>query len=315
MIDKDNAEKIAFFLDICKDRKLAPKTLESYDYALSTFYNYLSSHELPVEKASLFDIRNFKKESLAGFAPSSQNLKLSAIRKFYETLQEFNVLSFNPVSKSFSNRLERKTLTFVPEDVFMEIEKYFEENSSDNYLLGLRLMYFSGLRVGEIGLVDLINDISYVDGKMFLKIHGKGAKQRIVPVFSKAAAKQINNFRSKHSSLLPLHIGTFMQTYDYHLERFSKKSNTPKYSCHDFRRGFAVNLYAKTHDIEMLRVLLGHESYNTSLMYIRDATINVYQLSDTLFAWSRRRARTVCLGTWCQDRRRRERSEFSLYTR
>lgn len=284
MIDKDNAEKIAFFMDICKDRKLAPKTLESYDYALTKFYDYLSHHEIAVEKATLFDIRNFKKESLDGFAPSSQNLKLSAIRKFYETLQEFNLLSFNPVSKSFSNRIERKTLTFVPADVYKEIDRYFEENSSDNYLLGLRLMYFSGLRVGEIGLIDLINDVSFVDKKMFLKIHGKGAKQRIVPVFSRAAANQINNFRREHSSLLPLHIGTFVQTYDYHLDKYSKQANIPKYSCHDFRRGFAVNLYAKTHDIEMLRVLLGHESYNTSLMYIRDATINVYQIPDTLFA-------------------------------
>lgn len=284
MIDKDNAEKIAFFMDICKDRRLAPKTIESYDYALSRFYDYLSSHQIAVEKATLFDIRNFKKESLADFAPSSQNLKLSAVRKFYETLQEFNVLSFNPVSKSFANRLERRTLTFVPEEDFKEIEKFFEENSSDNYLLGLRLMYFSGLRVGEIGEVDLISDISYVDSKMFLKIHGKGAKQRIVPVFSKAAANQIKSFRASHNSLLPLHIGTFTQTYDYHLERFSKQNNMAKYSCHDFRRGFAVNLYAKTHDIEMLRVLLGHESYNTSLMYIRDATINVYQIPDTLFA-------------------------------
>ena len=284
MLDKDNAEKIAFYLDICKDRQLSPKTLESYDYALSVFYDYLSAHNLAVEKVSLFDVRNFKKESLASFAPSSQNLKLSAIRKFYETLQEFDILRFNPVSKSFSNRLERKTLSFVPEENYKLIERFFEENSSDNYLLGLRLMYFSGLRVGEIGEVDLINDVSYVNSKMFLKLHGKGAKQRIVPVFSKEAALQIKSFRAAHNSLLPLHIGTFVQTYDYHLDRFSKQHNLPKYSCHDFRRGFAVNLYSKTHDIEMLRVLLGHESYNTSLMYIRDATINIYELPDTLFA-------------------------------
>lgn len=284
MKDKENAAKIAFYLDICRDRRLAPKTLESYDYALAAFYDYLSARDLAVQDVTLFDVRDFKKVSLSDFAPSSQNLKLSAIRKFYETLQEFGVLTFNPVSKSFSNRLERKALTFVPLSDFKLIEQFFEENSSDNYLLGLRLMYFSGLRVGEVGEVDLINDVSYVGNKMFLKLHGKGAKQRIVPVFGKKAALQIKSFRASHNSLLPLHIGTFVQTYDYHLVRFSEKYNLPKYSCHDFRRGFAVNLYSKTHDIEMLRVLLGHESYNTSLMYIRDATVNVYNLPDTLFA-------------------------------
>ena len=284
MLEKDNAQKIAFYMDICKDRKLAPKTLESYDYALTSFYDFLVAHNLAIENVSLFDIRTFKKESLANFAPASQNLKLSAIRKFYQTLQEFNLITFNPVSISFNNRLERRTLSFVPEQDFKLVEKQFIEYSSDNYLLGLRLMYFSGLRVGEIGLVDLVNDISYIDSRMFLKIHGKGAKERIVPVFSKKATGQIKNFRQQHNSLLPLHIGTSPQTYEYHLKEASKNYNLKKYSCHDFRRGFAVNLYSKTHDIEMLRVLLGHESYNTSLMYIRNATVNVYQLSDSLFA-------------------------------
>lgn len=284
MLEQENAKKIAFYMDICKDRHLSQNTLRTYDYALLNFYDYLAAHSLAVEKVTLFDIRNFKKEALLEYSPSSQNLKLSAIRKFYTTLQEFNVLSFNPVSISFNNRLEKRTLSFVTDSDYPLIDRYFSENSSDNYTLGIRLMYFSGLRVGEINQVDLINDVSCVDNKMFLKIHGKGAKQRIVPVFDNKAMYQIKSFRANHNSLLPLYIGSNRQTYDYHLRRVAETENIQRYTCHDFRRGFAVNLYSKTHDLEMLRVLLGHESYNTSLMYIRDATVNVYKLPDTLFA-------------------------------
>lgn len=285
LVAKENAEKIAFFLDTCRDRKLSPNTLRSYDTALESFYNYATERDLLFEKVDLFQIRSFKKDKLSNYAPTSQNLKLSVVRKFYETLQEFRVLDFNPVSQSFNNKIERKTLTFVPKEHYSLIEKYFIENSSENYLLGLRLMYFSGLRVSEVGAINLINDIVIdQDKKMYLKVHGKGSKERIVPVFSRQAHNQINSFRKNHNSLMPLHLGTNTQTYDYHLKQIALNNNIQKYSCHDFRRGFAVNLYSKTHDIEMLRVLLGHESYNTTLLYIRDATVNVYQLPDSLFA-------------------------------
>ena len=145
-------------------------------------------------------------------------------------------------------------------------------------------MFFSGLRVGEVGITDLISDVIFQGDKMYLKVHGKGAKERVVPVFSWAAVRQIKEFRSSHQSLLPLRVGSFTQTYDYHLKKISKKLSLPVYSCHDFRRGFAVNLYKQTHDLELLRVLLGHESYNTTLMYIRNATVKIYDLPPSLYA-------------------------------
>lgn len=55
----------------------------------------------------------------------------------------------------------------MPSADYVKIEDYFKEFSSDTYLLGLRLMYFSGLRVGEVGRVDLIYDVIYKDDKAF----------------------------------------------------------------------------------------------------------------------------------------------------
>lgn len=279
-----NAEKIALFLDICSDRRLSEMTYKTYDTALTGFYQFLLEKDKLFEDIQIFDVRDYKVNYLKDYAPSSQNLKLSVIRKFYDTLAEYNVFSYNPVAMSFTNRLEKKALTFVPSSDYKLIEDYFKDRSSDNYVLGLRLMYFSGLRVGEVKNVDLTRDITYKGDTMYIKVHGKGAKERVVPVFSRAAAAQIKSFLSAHSSLLPLKIGSFQQIFDYHLKKLPKELDLPAYSCHDFRRGFAVNLYSKTHDIELLRVLLGHESYNTSLMYIRDVTVKVYDLPSELFA-------------------------------
>ena len=279
-----NAEKIAFFLDTVTDRRLSEHTRRTYDTALTDIYGYLLDKDKGFEEVSLFDIRDYKKTRLGDFAPSTQNLKLSVLRKFYDVMGEYGVISYNPVVKSFNNRLEKKALTYVTEDNYKIIENYFKENSSDNYVLGLRLMFFSGLRVGEVGITDLISDVIFQGDKMYLKVHGKGAKERVVPVFSWAAVRQIKEFRSSHQSLLPLRVGSFTQTYDYHLKKISKKLSLPVYSCHDFRRGFAVNLYKQTHDLELLRVLLGHESYNTTLMYIRNATVKIYDLPPSLYA-------------------------------
>lgn len=281
---QENAKKIAFFLDICKDRRLSDMTYKTYDTALSGFYEFLLDKDKLFEDIQIFDIRDYKVNYLTDYAPGSQNLKLSVIRKFYDTLAEYNIFTYNPVAISFTNRLEKKALTFVPKNDYELIEPYFKDRSSDNYVLGLRLMYFSGLRVGEVGQIDLTRDIIYKGDAMYIKVHGKGAKERIVPVFSRSAERQIKSFLSAHSSLLPLRIGSFQQIFDYHLKRAPKVLDIPAYSCHDFRRGFAVNLYSKTHDLELLRVLLGHESYNTSLMYIRNVTVKVYDLPSELFA-------------------------------
>lgn len=281
---KANAEKIAFFLDTVTDRRLSEHTRRTYDTALTDVYSYLVEKDKSFEEVTLFDIRDYKQTRLSDFAPSSQNLKLSVLRKFYDVMGEYGVIKYNPVVKSFNNKLEKKALTYVTDENYKIIENYFKENSSDNYVLGLRLMFFSGLRVGEVGVTDLISDVILQGDKMFLKVHGKGAKERIVPVFSRAAVRQINEFRAAHQSLLPLRVGTFTQTYDYHLKHIAQKLSLPVYSCHDFRRGFAVNLYSKTHDLELLRVLLGHESYNTTLMYIRNATVKIYDLPPSLYA-------------------------------
>lgn len=281
---KKNAEQIALFLDICEDRRLSHNTTRTYDTALSDFFDYAGDIDKLFSEMSMLDIRAYKKQNLAELAPASQNLKLSVVRRFYDTLAEYGEFTVNPVSMSFNNRLEKKAITYVDDKNYKLLESYFKQHSSDNYVLGLRLMYYSGLRVGEVGRVDLTRDIFEQRGQMYLKVHGKGAKERVVPVFSRAAAAQIKSYIASHESLLPLRIGTSTSLYDYHLKQAPNEIDIPVYSCHDFRRGFAVNLYRKTRDLELVRVLLGHESYNTTLMYIRDVTVKIYDIPANLFA-------------------------------
>lgn len=282
MKEQENARNIAFYLDLCADRGLARNTITTYDNALTKYYNYALTLDKTFGEIDLFDVRDYKTYLDQTESKSTQNNNLSVIRSFYNTLMEYRIYDNNPVLQTFNNRLERKTLTFVPANEYVRIRSYFSEHSSDNYVLGLELMMTSGLRVGEVGLIDLFKDISFRGDKAFLKVHGKGNKQRIVPIFSSYAVKLIEVLKNQHQTLLPLRLGTSTQVYAYHLDSYAKISNH-SYTAHDFRRGFAVDLYSRTHDLELVRVLLGHESYNTTLMYIRDATVNVYDLPDNLY--------------------------------
>lgn len=281
---KKNAEQIALFLDICEDRRLSQNTTRTYDTALLGFFDYAGDIDKSFDEITMMDIRAYKKHNLGDLAPASQNLKLSVVRRFYDTLAEYGEFIYNPVSISFNNRLEKKTITYVDDKNYDLLERYFKEHSSDNYVLGLRLMYYSGLRVGEVAAIDLTRDIFERNYQMYIRVHGKGAKERVVPVFSRAAAAQIKSYIASHESLLPLRIGTSTSLYDYHLKQAPSVLDIPIYSCHDFRRGFAVKLYSKTRDLELVRVLLGHESYNTTLMYIRDVTVKIYDIPTNLFA-------------------------------
>lgn len=283
-IARNNAKKIDFFLDQCKEKNLRFNTLKTYDYALTAFYNYALDKDLDFSDADLFDIRDFKKKTLGDYSPRSQNLKLSAIRSFYDVLGQYRLVDHNPVINSFNNKLDKKAITFVNDNDFRLILDYFKLTSSDSYVIGLGLMYYSGLRVGEVYDTDISRDIIFHGDKTYIRVHGKGAKERVVPVFDSFTADMMKLILRQHNSLLPLKLGVNAQTYEYHFKNIAIKHNIKQYSCHDFRRGFAVNLYSKTKDLELLRVLLGHESYNTSLMYIRDATVKVYDLPDYLFA-------------------------------
>ncbi len=124
---------------------------------------------------------------------------------------------------------------------------------------------YAGLRVSE-SIAIKPSWIDLTTGKM--KVHGKGDKYRVIPITG-----------GLRQYLLPLFIGAKIE--DARLvpleDRFArglvttvaKRAGVPgKVSSHDLRATFATVLYDKTHDINMVRAVLGHASVNTTLAYL-----------------------------------------------
>jgi hypothetical protein len=160
-----------------------------------------------------------------------------------------------------------------------EVDVFLKNVKRDRHLLGFYLMSHAGLRVSEMcGLK--VADVNLARG--FMKITGKGSKERIVPLTSKLQSN-IEQYLSKYGhNLSP-------QSYLVGLNRRTWHDMVKKYSvrnlgrrdihCHTLRHSFATTLYEQGVQIERISQLLGHAKLDTTMIY---AHISLEQKRDAV---------------------------------
>lgn len=263
------------------EKKLSENTVEAYLHDLSAIARYVSK-EYGVEEpenvqpehvesflASLYD---------TGVTKTTQARVLSGIRSF------FNYLLVN-------DRIERLPTEFIDSpkagrrlpDVLTlsEIERILASiDLGDRFghrnKAMLETLYSCGLRVSElVGLK--INDLFFNDG--FIRVTGKGDKQRLVPV-SEEAEKLITIYLEQRRTL-PVdtaHEDTVFlnnkgraltRVMIFHIIHRAAESAgiTKKISPHTFRHSFATHLLEGGADIRQVQQMLGHESISTTEIY------------------------------------------------
>ena len=288
-----------------------------WDHAISDFKDYLkierglsensiSSYENDLKKLKLFLNKNIKQISpldveadhIKEFVyyiskevkANSQSRIISGIRSFYDYLLFEKLIKTNPLSNIESPKLQRKLPSTLSLDeinlMIKNIDKTKKE--SERNIAIIETLYGCGLRVSE--LIDLkISDLYFSED--FIKVTGKGNKQRLVPV-SHINKRCINDYLlnsrskikivTKHSDIL------FLNRYGSKLTRamiftivknLSKKSEIKKIiSPHTFRHSFATHLLENGADLKTIQQLLGHESITTTEIYMHldnKALVNV----------------------------------------
>lgn len=272
--ERHNAALIGDYLANLKQKSWAEKTLANYEVALRQLFNFCAVADRPFEEMTASDAYNFISLELAGYAPNSQRLKISTLRSFYEYLQGVGVSEVQPFLRTFMPRRERKRFTYITDDQFLKFLKYLAGKSSFPVEFGAKLMRYAGLRVSEASNIDLFADLKRSPYGYTVFVRGKGQKERSVPVFNKAFCREIAELQSLYESpALPIKIEFTAQTLNSHLQNFSKENGIyPTLSSHDLRRAFAQDLMTQTRDIEIVRSALGHNSYNTTLIYLKDSS-------------------------------------------
>ncbi|MFN0049938.1 MAG: site-specific tyrosine recombinase XerD [Cytophagales bacterium] len=215
-----------------------------------------------------------------GMSPYSQARILSGIKAFYKYLSYENIMQIDPTALLESPKLGRKLpdiLSFEEiEIVLNSIDVSTEEGYRNKTII--EVLYSSGLRVTELvelKLANLLIDIG------FLKITGKGNKERLVPIGTEALqylTVYINEIRGKKVAVkreFESHV--FLNRRGQKLSRVMiflmikksialagiKKSISP----HTFRHSFATHLIEGGADLRVVQEMLGHESITTTEIY------------------------------------------------
>ena len=214
-----------------------------------------------------------------GLSAYSQSRMLSGIKSFYAFLEYEEILLENPAELIDSPRLGRKLPDVL--NIF-EIEKILEAIDQSKPEGGrnramLEVLYSSGLRVSE--LVNLkMNQIYFDIG--FLRIIGKGNKERLVPI-GKSAVKYVKIYIEEIRCHLKIQPGfenyVFLNRRGKSLSRvmiftiikdLKEKAGMKKnISPHTFRHSFATHLIEGGADLRAVQEMLGHESIVTTEIY------------------------------------------------
>jgi len=264
------------------ERSLSDNSVQAYlhDVDKLTQYLQLTNNHAGPESLEIKVLQGFI-QSVAelGMTPTSQARIISGIRSFYKYCLIEQIVSADPSALLEAPKLKRALPDFLS---FEEIEKMIaaidlsKPDGGRNKAI-LETMYSCGVRVSE--LIGLKISCLYLDVG-FIRVIGKGNKERLVPIGSDAI-KYINLYKDSIRVHQPLKEGyqdiLFLNKHGRPLSRImifyiikdlAKKAGiTKSISPHTFRHSFATHLVEGGADLRAVQEMLGHESITTTEIY------------------------------------------------
>lgn len=264
------------------ERSLSPNSIEAYIHDVELLYQFL---ELKNHTVSPMEVKNLHIHDFLeyigelGLAAHSQARIISGLKAFYKYLA-FEGISLNdPMQLIEGPKLGRKlpdTLSVPEIDLLLEAIDMSTMEGTRNRAI-LETLYSSGLRVSE--LVNLKMQNLFFDVG-FLKVTGKGSKERLVPI-GRTAQKYINIYlegyrvhaviKKNHEPYVFLNRRgaqlTRVMIFTIIKDLTEKIGLNKKISPHTFRHSFATHLIEGGADLRAVQEMLGHESITTTEIY------------------------------------------------
>ena len=260
-------------------------TIKAYRYDLNKFIEIIGDIEIE-SPAIRPKIRLFlKKLKEKDYTKKAIGRKIASLRSFFKFLTLNEYISKNPMStiKSPKIKLEENLPKFLKvsdiEEIFKKLKdrKLFHSKKSSRYYLIVRLLYSTMSRVSELCNIQ-IKDIDFDKG--YIKLRGKGNKERIVPVDQKTLdifQEHLHNrisyssedfllVNTRNNQLSPRVVQNDIKIIKEKCGFSDSKIITP----HVFRHTGATHLRRSGMDISELQDILGHSSPNTTRIYAKN---------------------------------------------
>ncbi len=276
-----------FLTHLRVEKSASSLTLVSYRTDLGQFFRFLSrEYEVPLEQVSA-DLLNHKtvREYLAsmqesGLSRSTMARKLAALRSFVKYLCREDIIPGNPIANVSTPKQEKKLPRFLyPAEIELLMDAPDQSKPTglrDRAIL--ETLYAAGMRVSELVGLDRA-DIDWDEEQ--IKLTGKGNKERLAPLGSKAKAALANYVEQGRPYLLQKKEGDsealFLNKYGTRLSGRSVRNIINKYvnnvainqkvSPHTLRHSFATHLLNGGADLRSVQELLGHVKLSTTQIY------------------------------------------------
>jgi len=276
----DNADEAAFFEFMATERTASPRTLVNYRLALASYREWKGGGDFSWREAVADDFRDYlftlMKQELKR---STIRLRFAALRSFYKFLVLRRGLARSPVADVQLPKPERSlpvTLTRAQADELLDLPLRLPLSKKSPAWLPARdaaileTFYSSGLRISELIGLD-VKDIDFIGESV--RVRGKGAKERIVPLGGPALAAIQRYRREAAVTNGPLFLSVRMrritqQAVDLLLRKYIKHSSIPfAISPHKLRHSFATHMLDAGADLRSVQALLGHASLSTTQLY------------------------------------------------
>ncbi|WP_299336187.1 site-specific tyrosine recombinase/integron integrase [uncultured Psychroserpens sp.] len=282
------------------ERGLSANSITNYQLDVEKLISYISKNNISVSPIHITHetIQAFIYEASKQLNSRSQSRLISGLRSFFSYLVFEDYRTTNPLDHIESPKIGRKLPdTLSTDEIDALIDAIDLSKTYNGVQIGernrtiLETLYSCGLRVSE--LINLnISDLFFDEG--FIKVTGKGDKQRFVPIGSNTQ-KYITIWLEirAHMTIDSQHTDTlFLNNRGKQLTRamiftiikdLAKTINLNKViSPHTFRHSFATHLLENGADLRAIQLMLGHESITTTEIYMH---VDRSHLKDVLMTY------------------------------
>ena len=261
------------------EKSLQPNTVEAYVGDVNKLAAFFGDTDRLLT-ASLEELREFLSAMAdVGVNARSQARIISSLRSFYGFLKLDGYIESDPTallqSPKIGTRLPDVLTLQEIDDIINAIDLATHEGQRNRAMI--EVLYSCGLRVSELCSLRL-SDL-YLD-EQFIRVTGKGGKQRLVPISSRAIAELEAYFVDRN--MIPVKSGfedfVFISerlkkplsriTVFHHIKELVARVGIRKtVSPHTFRHSFATHLLEGGANLRVIQVMLGHESISTTEIY------------------------------------------------
>lgn len=275
----------SFLKFIAFEKGYSTHTFNAYQTDIHFFLDFLfhkkkriiSFHDLEILQVR--DFRQFLSQRLDNHNNASNARALSSLKSFFRFCHENLVIKNQEITKVKTPKITKSIPKAVDkidiDNILLEIAKMHQENwliARDQALL--TLIYGCGLRISE----SLQVTTNSLKNGNHLIVHGKGKKERLVPllpIVKERITHYLNCCPFRLTDMDPIFVNSKGKTYNRRsfsllIQHIRRNLNLPEtITAHAFRHSFATHLLESGGDLRTIQELLGHESLSTTQRYTK----------------------------------------------